>query len=258
MRIRVPVFLLLILIVAGCSNIGNVRRENPEDQYEVARSLYDRGKYYHAGEAFRLMLFNFSGVSYIDSVQYYLGMCYFHDEDYILAASEFRRLVKNFAQSSLADDGQLMIGKCYFLASPENVGLDQTDTYTAISEFENFVEDFPNSDLIPEANELLRECRGKIAKKEYKTGEQYFRMGMNGSARVYLEHVVTDSESLEWRGRSLYILAEIDEKEEKYDDAVAKLTNFLQAFPGHEWENKAKSKLEKIKSLSGGSVASDS
>ena len=111
---------VLTLLVVGCSSTGKLTKDNAEDQYATAQDLYERGKYYQAAEAFRLIVFNYSGVSFIDSVQYYLGMCYYNDEDYILAVAEFRRLTRNFPHSSLADDGQLMIGKCYYLSAPKN------------------------------------------------------------------------------------------------------------------------------------------
>lgn len=237
---------VLTLLVVGCSSTGKLTKDNAEDQYATAQDLYERGKYYQAAEAFRLIVFNYSGVSFIDSVQYYLGMCYYNDEDYILAVAEFRRLTRNFPHSSLADDGQLMIGKCYYLSAPKNTGLDQSDTYTAISELENFIEDFPQSELIGEAEELLAKCNARIAEKTFKSGEQYYKMGMHKAARVYLESVVTDFESPEWRGCALYVLARMDRKEEKYEDSEAKLTNLLQTFPGHKWEHKAEKLLEKV------------
>jgi outer membrane protein assembly factor BamD len=258
MRKSIISILILIAVVAGCSTIGNVRKDNAVDQYEVARKLYDRGKYFQAAEAFRLMIFNYSGVSYIDSVQYLLGMCYFNDEEYILAVAEFRRLVKNFPQSSLADDGQLMIGKCYHLAAPDNTGLDQSETFTAITELENFVEDFPQSPLLSEGKQLLAKCKAKITKKLYESGLQYYRMGMDKAARVYFEDIISEHQSPEWRGCALYMLAEIDIKEHKYADAALKLSNFLQTFPGHKWEKKAREKLEEVQSEADESaVASD-
>lgn len=255
----VLISVILGLFLVGCSSTRVVRKDNAESQYEKAMELYNDGKYYQASEAFRLLVFNFSGVSYIDSVQYYLGMCYYNDQDYILAVAEFRRLTRNFPSSPLADDGQLMIGKCYHLSAPENVGLDQSDTYTAITELENFIEDFPQSPLLGEAAELLARCRSKIAKKVFKNGEQYFKMGNYESARIYLEEVVTEFDSPEWQGCALYLLACVDEKEEKYEDASAKLQNMLREFSGHKWEDKAKEKLEDVQALLGDiSMVSDS
>ena len=253
----VTAVLLLILIASlvGCSSTGSLRQDSAEDQYELAKNLYERGKYYKAADAFRVVIFNYSGVSYIDSVQYYLGMCYFNDDDYILAVAEFRRLVRNFPHSPLADDAQLMIAKCYYLSAPKNIGLDQSDTYTAITELENFIEDFPQSPLLNEANELLNLCRSKIAKKIFKNGEQYYKLGNYKSARIYLEKVVTDFQSSEWRGCALYLLAAIDEKQNKFEDAEAKLANFLEVFHGHKWEKKATSKLDKIRTKLGNTSA---
>lgn len=244
---RIAALIVILMIVAvGCSRVGNVKRANADDQYAVAKKLYEEEKYYHAAEAFRLLIFNFSGVSYIDSVQYYLGMCYYNDKDYILAVSEFRRLMKNFPYSPLADDAQLKIGECYFKNAPDNVGLDQSDTYAAISELENFIEDYPNSPLIVDAAELLEQCRARIAEKTFRNGEQYFKMGNYRSARIYLEKVVTDFESPEWRGCALYRLAQIDLKQEKYEDAAAKLSNLISTFPGHKWENDARDLLREV------------
>ncbi len=247
MRVISLFVMVLTLLIVGCSSSGKFTKDNAEDQYAAAKNLYERGKYFQASEAFRLIVFNYSGVSFIDSVQYYLGMCYFKDKDYILAVAEFRRLTRNFPQSPLADDAQLMIGKCYFLSAPKNAGLDQSDTYTAISELENFIEDFPQSDLIGEAEELLAKCKARIAEKTFKNGEQYYKMGMYKAARIYLEDVVTNFDSPEWRGCALYLLAQIDRKEKKYEDSEAKLINMLQTFPGHKWEHKAEKLLRKVR-----------
>jgi outer membrane protein assembly factor BamD len=257
MRLSLVIFLVLLL-VAGCASTKKIGKGTADEQYELARKLYERGKYTDAEEAFRLLVFNHSGVSYIDSVQYFLGMCYFDDEYYILAVSEFRRLVKNFPHSTLADDGQLMIGKSYYLSAPGNVGLDQSDTYTAVTELENFIEDYPQSPLIDEATSLLRECKSKIAHKIYKSGEQYYKMGMKTAARVYLEEVVTDFESPEWRGCALYLLAKIDQSEDKLEDSEAKLTNLLREFPHHKWERKAENLLEDVRDDLGRSSSASS
>ncbi len=243
----------ILLLLIGCSSVGKIRQGDAESQYRKAMELYERGKYFAASEAFRLMIFNYSGVSYIDSVQYHLGMCYFSDEDYILASAEFRRLVRNFPTSELADDGQLMIGKCYYRSAPKDVGLDQSDTYTAIAELEDFAEDFPQSPLRSEAADLLARCRSKIAMKIFRNGEQYYRLGNYESARIYLERVITEFESPEWRGCALYLLALMDEKDGKHDDASAKLENLLREFPDHKWHDKAESMLNEIQSLSTGS-----
>ena len=236
---------LTILIIACAA--GNVKVfDTPEDQYEYAKKLYQAEKYDQAIEAFQTVIFRFHGTSLADSVTFYLGMCYFNQDEFILGVGEFRRLMTNYPTSPLADQAHYLIARSYFEDSPNNVGLEQDGVKKAIQTIDNFLEDFPDSPYRPNARTLLDSCHARLAAKDFKNGMVYFKISDFRAARVYFEGVVTTYSIPEWVGKSLFMLAEIDQKQGKYDDAKAKLKNLMTAFPEHEWIEKAKKEYEKV------------
>ncbi|HEQ99839.1 MAG TPA: outer membrane protein assembly factor BamD [candidate division Zixibacteria bacterium] len=237
-------FLTILLFACAASSLKVF--DSPGDQFEYAKKLYQDEKYDQAIEAFQTVIFRFHGTSLADSVTFYLGMCYFNQEEYILAVGEFRRLLTNYPTSPLADQAHYMVARSYFRDSPDNVGLEQDGVKKAIQTAENFLEDFPNSPYRPNARTLLDSCHARLAEKDFKNGMVYYKIGDKRAARIYFEGVVTNYSIPEWVGKSLYMLAEIDWNEEKFDDAKAKLNNMMNAFPDHEWYNKAKDKYEEV------------
>mgnify|MGYP006290933101 CR=1 FL=1 len=238
------VFTIFVLI--ACASASVKVFDTPEDQFEYAKKLFDQEKYVQATEAFQTVLYRFYGTSLADSVSYYTGMCYFEQEEYIVAVAEFKRLMINYPNSPLADDAHYMVAKCYFMDSPDNVGLEQDGVKDAIRTIENFFEDFPDSPYRSNARTLLDSCYARLAEKDFRNGEVYYRIGDLRAARIYLEEVVTKYSIPRWVGRALYRLAEIDFKQKDYENAKAKLNNFLNNFPRHEWAERATDKLQEV------------
>ncbi len=240
----IAAFLAIFLIACASSRVKVF--DTPDDQYQYAKKLYSEGKYTQALEAFQTVIFRFHGTSLSDSVVFYQGMCHYNEKEYVLAVGEFNRLVQNYPSSPLADQAQYMVAKSYFEDAPNNVGLEQDEIKDAIRITQNFLEDYPNSPYRANARVLLDSCNARLAEKDYKNGMVYYKIGDRRAARIYFEDVVTNYTVPEWVGKALYMIAEIDFKEKKYDDAKAKLKNFINAFPQHEWIEKAKEKYAEV------------
>jgi len=240
--------IFLFLVLSACASTSVRVFDTPEDQYEYARGLYDQEKFGSAVEAFQTVIFRFHGTSLADSVTYYMGMCYYNMKDYILAIGEFKRLQINYPSSPLADDADYMVSYCYFFDAPRSIGLEQDGIKDAIRSIQNFFEDFPDSPYRDNARRLLDSCYARQAHKDYKNGDVYYRIGDYRAARIYLEDLVIKHQETSpgWVSKALFRLAQIDFRENKYEDSKAKYTNFLNTFPEHEWHSKAVKNLEKV------------
>jgi outer membrane protein assembly factor BamD len=250
-----------MIVIAGCAaKQVSTMAPDARSQYVRATELFNRHHFDEAVVEFQKVLYNYPGLSYVDSAQYWYAMCYYSREDYHLAVPEFRRLITNFPNSALIDDAAFMIGKSYYEAAPKNVGLDQSDTENAIRELTTFLEDYPNSDRFQEGELLLSEAIEKTVEKEFRSGRQYFRMSNLISSRIYLEDVVKEHPEAKCIPEALFLLARIDEKQSKYSDARDKLNNLINAFPKSEYATKAadlKKKME-AKISAGKDVVPDS
>ena len=109
-----------------------------------------------------------------------------------------------------------------------------------------FIEEFPNSDLVPEAERLLKVCRLKLAEKDFKAGELYRKLQDYDAALVYFNSVIDSyydtkfiKGALFWKGESLFRLARYNEAQEVFLELLAK-------YPKNEYGERVKARLREI------------
>jgi len=243
--ISLTLILSYLLSVSGCGPKAPPVILDAEDQYAVAKREFDKKNWDQAVVELQKLIFNYPGAAFIDSAQYLLGMAYFNQKEYPLAIGEFNKLLSSYPTSQLADDAAFMVALCDFKMSPQ-AELDQTHTQRAMDELKNFLNDYPQSDRREDAQKLLNKCRAKLAKKAYKTGYLYYRMGYYDSALIYLRLVLNDYHDTEWVKKAQFQIAEVFYKQKKYKKAKEEYRKFLQNFPEHKLAKKAKKRLEKL------------
>jgi len=239
--------LFLGAILTGCGSNSTKIYPTAEAQYRAAMDQYHSNKFQLAADGLQKVIFNFSGSSLVDSAQYYMAMSHFNDGDFYLAANEFEHLANGFPGSPLVDDAVYMAGLCYFKSAPDHYGLDQQELNKAIELLSGFIIDYPQSELVPDAQEAIRQARDRLAHKYYEAGRLYFRGKYYKSAEIYFQNVIDLYTDTDWAARSLYYLAELARKQDNFDKAREMFSNFLVVYPEHELAKEANHKISEIK-----------
>ena len=235
------VFLSFLLVFAGCSKYQRVLKSNDfEKKFDMAKVLYDNGKYQKAFPLFEELITVFRGTSKAEDVYYYYSYCNYHLGDYMLAGYHFDNFVRTFPRSERAEDAQFMNAKCYFLDSPET-SLDQSSTYKAIDELQLFINKYPESPKVDECNTLMDRLRFKLETKSYNGAKMYYRLGEYKAAIFALRNTLEDYPDTKFREeisfmilRSAYLLADnsIDSKKvERFKQAIRECDEFADRFP---------------------------
>ncbi len=242
-KIILPI--LLFHLLQGCGGYNVKPNISAEERLALARRMFENKDYFEAKQQFKILTLNNPGAAFVDEAQFFLAESHFFSKEYILAADEYNRLVRLYPRSGWVDDASYKAAVCDYKLSPKP-SLDQTYTVRAVSSFQRFIEDFPNSDLIPEAERILGICRSKLSKKDYRAGELYRKMHDYYAAFVYFDSVVTnyyDTEYAEdatfWKGECLYRLG-------RFNDARTALEELLRKYPDSENARKARERLETI------------
>ncbi len=235
----------MFLIGFGCGPKAPQMALDAEEQYALAKREFEKKHWDDAVMELQKLIFNYPGTNFIDSAQYLLGMAYFNQKEYPSAIMEFTKLLSSYPTSQLADDAAFMVAKCDFKMSPK-AELDPKHTQKALDELKNFLDDYPESDRREEAGELLNNCRDKLAKKAYKTGHLYYKMGHYQSALIYLRQVLNEYHDTQWAGLAQFQMGEVFYKQKKYDKAKEEYQKFLENFPEHKLAKKARKRLEKL------------
>lgn len=248
-------FFIALILVAGCSkNSVNFNRMSPEEQLAYAKKYYDKHDYVKAKTEFTMVVLNNSGSSIVEEAQFYLADSHYHLEEYIQAIAEFGKLIRSLPRSKFVDDARYKIGLCYFGMSP-GYALDQEYTNKAVSQFKMFLEEFPTSDLLPEVNKNLLICREKLAKKEYKTGELYWKMGYYNAAIFSFNDVAENYADTEFAIKALYWKGECYRKMSMWTESLEAFRAVVLKNNQSDWAEKARAKIAdiqaKIKSSEG-------
>jgi len=253
-RRMIKSFLLLsvLFIAAGCNkNSVNIYKLSPEEQFEYALKYYEKGDYYRAKTSLSVIVLNNPGNIIVEKAQFYLAETYYQNKEYVLAIQEYLKLIRSLPQSEFVDDSEFKIAMCYYKLSP-NYALDQEYTQKAITHFQQFIENHPQSELIVKANAILGECWEKLAKKEFKTGELYRKMGYFDSAVISFDQLLQDypessfvPEAIFWKG-----VCYLEMK--KYDEARESFTKLVEQYPDTNLSEKALKKIGEIEVESNG------
>lgn len=217
---RAPLLLLLAgaIILTACG--GNKLRANmtTEERLAQAIKMFEKKDYFDARTQFRIVTLNAPGSSIVDQAQFYLAECHFHMDEFIIAGEEYKKLIRLYPQSQYLDDAQFKIGLSYYKLSPRS-DLDQKYTWSAIEEFQRFMEDYPTSALRPEVESYLDQVRNKLAKKDFDVADLYRKLAYHESALVYFDEVLARFYDTKYAEPALFYKAEILFKLAKHNEA---------------------------------------
>ncbi len=182
-RMKKGILLLSILILAAsCSQYQKVlKSEDTGLKYSTAEKLYneakagegnERRKFRKALRLFEQIVPAYRGKPQAQKLMFLYADTYYELGDYFLSGYQFERFVESYPESDKLEEGAFKGAKSYYFLSPR-YDLDQTETIKAIGKLQAFINRFPESEKMDEANELVTELRIKLEKKSYEIAKQY-------------------------------------------------------------------------------------
>lgn len=200
--------LLLLLIgsafLISCSEYQRVyRNEEIGPKYKMAEELYKAGKYKKALRLFEQVVPSFRGKPQAERVMYYYADTYYQLRDYYVAGYQFERFSKSFPKSEKIEDAAFKGAKSYYELSPR-YSLDQTDTDKAIEKLQYYINTYPESEKLKEANELVATLRNKKERKGYEIAKQYHHRENYKVAIVAFDNFLIDYPGSAFREKALY------------------------------------------------------
>ncbi len=243
--------LLLPLIIIGtaCNNKSLIRPGEPINvSFGKAMSLYEKGKYSDAADAFETVTRIGRGTSYAQEAQFYLAESYFKNGRYLLAAAEYERYISYYPRDEKREEVDYKRALSFFEQSPR-YRLDQSPTGRAIELFQLFINNYPNSDRVPEAASKIDDLRNKLALKYLKSAEFYARIDMFKAAIIYYDLTIDQFPESKWAEEALvhqiatynrYASLSVEGKKgERYQSAISSYEKFIQLFPSSELRGEA-------------------
>lgn len=224
------IIFLTIVFFSGCSSSVDTSQFTAEEYFNYALGLYNDEDYEVAVKEFQNITLQFPGSAVYDDAQYYLGMTYFQREQFLLAAYEFSKLIRNTQASPFVQDSQFMLAESYYQLSPP-YPLEQAYTRKAIEEFQAFIDFFPSSTKVDEAEKKIVTLNNKLAEKEYQSAVIYEKMEFERAAIKYYDQVAEMYHDTKFAPLALYNKIKIEVKKGMINEALADISTFLSRYP---------------------------
>ena len=188
-------FALILLIITSitfwnCAGGNGAGQGDVDKRFASGLDRFDKKKWSRAAEDFNWVVLNNPAGNLAAEAQYYYAESIFQQDLFVEAQLEFERLLRRWPGSEHRDFARYRIVQSLVAQSP-NFYFDQEATLDAIEELQDFIDDFPDSDHLEEAEQSIGGLRHKIAKKYYETARLYLKWGQSPAARLYLEMILS-------------------------------------------------------------------
>lgn len=268
------VFLFLI----SCGNYNKLQKTNNYDyKYEAAKQYYFEGQYNRASLFLQDVIATFKGTNKGEESLFLSGMSSYKARNYNAAISFFRKYYQSYPRGLYTEKAHFYCGMSLYKNIPE-VKLDQSATYEAISEFQEFLELYPGSVLSAEVQEIIFKLQDRLVEKEYLSAKLYYDLGSyflncsNGGSNyqaciVTAENAIKDFPYTSRREdfaililRAKFELAAQSiesKKEERYHNAIDEYYGFTNEYPESKYMKEANELFKKAKQYTSSSDSED-
>ncbi|MBP6425134.1 MAG: outer membrane protein assembly factor BamD [Flavobacterium sp.] len=207
---KIVLLLVVLVFLASCSEYQKaLKSEDPAVKLEMATKMYEAKKYNKAIRIFEQIASVYRGKPESENLYFMFSQSYFKSEQYYLAGYQFESFVSSFPKSDKAQEASFLGAKSYSMLSPV-YSLDQTDTAKAIEKLQAFIDTYPNSIYLAEANVIMKNLNEKLERKVFENAKGYNTISDYKSALVALDNFIADFPGTPFKEEALFY---------KYDSA---------------------------------------
>ncbi|MCK8523998.1 outer membrane protein assembly factor BamD [Aquimarina sp. D1M17] len=254
---RLLYLLICVLFFGSCSEYQKVlREEEVPPKYKMAENLYKEGKYAKALKLFEQIVPQYRGKPQAERIMYYYADTYYQLGDHYLAGYQFERFTKSYPRSEKREEAAFKSAKSYYELSPR-YSLDQKETTEAIEKLQAYINEYPESDKLKDANAMVAELREKKEKKAYEIAKQYHHRENYKVAISAFDNYLVDYPGSIYREKVLYYKLESeyllaigsyeDLVKERLEVAQGYYKNYKKYYKEGELTEKAETIAEDIK-----------
>lgn len=166
------------LLLSSCANeFNNVYKSNDWTfRYEFAKEKFAQHKFTQASTLFGDMINVMKGTDNAEECLFLYGLSAFNDKDYESAADIFKKYFATYPKGEYAEQASFLIGESLYNCSPEP-RLDQSETYSAMRAYQDFMDVYPLSTKKETAQNRLYELQDKLVEKELHSAKLYYNLG---------------------------------------------------------------------------------
>ncbi len=182
----------------------------------------------------------YKGTKNTENLYYMYCDANFKQGDYMISAYHFKNFYDIYPTAEKAEDCLFMAGRSYEKLSPKP-DLDQTYTLKALDGYQFFLNIFPSSSRVNEANEAISRLRKRLEKKAMNNADLYYRTQNYRAAATSYDNLLRDYPDIDNTEKigfmivkSYYMFAQnstTEKKRDRYRHTIDAFNQFKYKFP---------------------------
>jgi outer membrane protein assembly factor BamD len=248
--------LLIAVLFCSCSEYQKaLKTEDVAKKFDNASKQYEKGKYSKAIRLFEQLAPSYRGKPQAEKMFYMFAQSYYKTEQYYLSGYQFEIFASGYPKSEKVQEASFLGAKSYSMLSPV-YSLDQVETNKAIDKLQTFIDTYPNSEYLSEANVIVKALREKVEKKVFENAKGYNVILDYKSAIVALDNFISDYPGTPFKEKALFykfdstfqlaINSVPSKKEERLNVAKAAYSGLIKFNANSEYKQKADEMLARI------------
>lgn len=203
-KIIVGIFLVVALGWGCQSKYAKMAKKGTVAEKDSAAVYYFNKKNYETAMPLLEELMGiYRGGPRYQKMLYYFAYCKYGLGDLITAAFYFDEFTKQFPNTDYTEEAQYMVGACYEWMSA-SYELDQTETQKAIEQYELFIQLYPTSPRVSQAEQAIQKLNDKLMKKAFEQANLYYKIEYYASAVTALKSFISDYPSSPYREEATF------------------------------------------------------
>jgi len=237
---RLIYIFIIAITFSSCSEFQKaIKSDDIAVKFSMGTELYDAGKYRKALRLFEQIAPKYRGKPQAQKLMYMKAMAHYNVGDYYTSNYEMERFVNSYPESEKAEEIAFLGAKSYYHLPPI-YSKEQKETVEAIEKVQTFINSYPNSTFLGEANKMVKELDFKLEKKAYEIAKQYHTLGPHNrdfeAAIKAFDNFILDypgathrEQAMFYRLDSAYKLA-INSVEYKKEERIKNAINYYDSF----------------------------
>lgn len=253
------ILVLVSALIASCSSYNKIlKSDDYQKKFDTANELYDDNKYERCIALYEQVYQRFPKQGEGELSYFRIGKSYYLGADYYMAGYFLGQFTQRFPFSPKVEEATFLSAMCSVNNSPAP-SLDQTDTEVALNELQQFIDRFPESELIDSCNHIMDRLRFKLERKDYDAVKLYsktenYRAAVTSAEQFVLNYSISKfkEEIFYLWVKNSYLLAvnSIESKKmERTVDTIERYRNFVNEFPSSDYKKELDGIHDKVEGL---------
>jgi len=210
-----------LLLAAGCHHkvqnpLANIDSKQPDKAlYDRAMDSMKHGRYQEARTLLETLLNTYSDSEYLARAKLAVGDSWYNEGGtaaWQQAEVEYKDFQTFYPNLPEASEAQLKVARIHY-RQMEKPDRDYNQAMRAAEEYKSLISTYPDSPLVPEAKQRLREVQELLAERQYRIAHFYFLRDNLAASQARMESLIDSYPLYSQIDEALYELGMLYEKE---------------------------------------------